>query len=190
MLFTGNCYNFFCVINFDKNSIMKKLLLLLFIVFLFACNKKTVFEKFEKFDTNEWAMNKVVQFDVPIDDTSSLYNIAIPVRHIENYPFDGLLVNVTYYSPNGEERTKNYKLKFRDAAGNFIGDGSGDIWDEYSVIMKKMQFNAKGTYKFEITNAMDKTPTPCIMEVGLSIEKGKKLEPVLLFLEFFIQINI
>jgi gliding motility-associated lipoprotein GldH len=152
---------------------MKNLLLILTLLFLCSCSKNKVFEKFEKFDDNEWPMSKTVKFDVAIEDTSAFYNVYIPVRHIDNYPYDGLLLNVSYDAPNGESRTKNYKLKFRDAGGKFIGDVAGDIWDEKSIIMEKFKFNSTGTYKFEIVNNMPTTPTVCIMEVGLTIEKSK-----------------
>lgn len=150
---------------------MKKKLLIIPVLFLLSCNKNKVFEKFEKIDNYEWNMNRVIKFDVPIQDTSVAYKVSVPVRHIENYPYDGLLINFTYTSPAGEKRSKNYKLAFRDADGKFMGDGAGDIWDESPVLMENAKFNATGTYKFEIVNNMDKTPTPCIMEIGLKIEK-------------------
>ena len=139
---------------------------------LLSCSKHKVFESFVKFEDYEWEMNKIIKFDVSINDTSVSYNISIPVRHIENYPYDGLLINFTYYTPNGEEHTKNYKLNFRDVKGNFIGDGSGDIWDESVIIMKNARFNTPGIYKFEIVNNMPKTPVMGIMELGLCIEKA------------------
>ena len=153
---------------------MKKAILFIFsLIFLFSCSSKhKVFEKFEKFDNYDWTMNKVVSFDVAIDDTSASYDVYLPVRHTDNYPYDGLLVNLTYSTPNGEEHAKNYKLNFRNKSGKFIGDGSGDIWDENSIIMQKAKFNALGTYKFEIIDNMPTTPTQGIMELGLRVEKS------------------
>lgn len=122
-------------------------------------------------DDNEWPMDKNLTFEVPIEDTASFYNVIIPVRHIDNYPYDGLLVNVTINTPSGEERSKNHKLKLRDENGKFIGDPGGDIWDADVPIMEKTKFNSVGIYKFEIVNGMPTTPTVCIMEVGLKVEK-------------------
>jgi gliding motility-associated lipoprotein GldH len=153
---------------------MKKFLFISAIALLcFSCNKNTVFNKNITMDDNEWPMDKTLTFEVPIDDTSSFYNIYIPVRHIDNYPYDGLLVNVTINTPSGEERSKNYKLKLRDENGKFIGDPGGDIWDADVAIIEKTKFNSLGTYKFEIVNNMPTTPTVCIMEVGLKVEKAE-----------------
>jgi len=158
----------------EKYNTMKKILIFFSASFLLiSCSKNKVFEEFVKFDNYDWKMDHVIKFDVPIEDTSAFYNVSIPVRHIDNYPYDGLLVNFTYNAPNGEEHTKNYKLNFRDADGKFKGDVAGDIWDEIVMIMEKAKFNAKGTYKFEIVNNMPKTPTQGIMELGLLIEKTK-----------------
>lgn len=154
---------------------MKKYFLIIaaLIVIASCTSKNKVFDKSVKFDNYDWNMDKVVSFDVTIEDTAATYNVYLPVRHTENYPYDGLLINVTYTSPNGEEHTKNHKLTFRDADGKFTGDGSGEIWDENPVIMEKANFNAKGTYKFEIINDMPTTPTQGIMELGLRVEKNK-----------------
>jgi gliding motility-associated lipoprotein GldH len=154
---------------------MKKLLFLtpIILLFLVSCSKNKVFEKFEKFENNEWPMDKVVLFDVAIEDTSAFYDISIPVRHIDNFPYDGLLVVMTINTPSGEERSKKYKLKLRDDEGKFIGDVSGDIWDTTIPIIKKTKFNNIGTYKFEIVNDMPQTPTPCVMEIGLRIDKSE-----------------
>jgi hypothetical protein len=54
-----------------------------------------------------------------------------------------------------------------------MGDVAGDIWDEKTLVMGKTKFNSIGIYKFEITDDMPKTPTPCVMEVGLTVEKSK-----------------
>lgn len=139
----------------------------------FGCSKNKVFEKFEKFSNNEWPMDKVVSFDVAIEDTSAFYDISIPVRHVDNFPYDGLLVVMTINTPSGEERSKKYKLKLRDDDGKFIGDGSGDIWDATVSVIKKTKFNKAGTYKFELVNDMPKTPTPSVMEIGLRVEKSE-----------------
>jgi len=154
---------------------MKKLLFLtpICLLLLASCSKNKVFEKFEKFKNNEWPMGKAVTFEVPIEDTSAFYDISIPVRHVDNYPYDALMVVMTINTPIGETRSKKYKLQLRDNEGEFIGEGSGDIWDVTASIIKKTKFNSPGTYKFEILNDMPITPTPSVMEIGLRIDKSE-----------------
>ena len=86
-----------------NNTIKKIYSFYILIEFLFSCSgKHKVFEKFEKFDNYDCTMNKVVSFDVVIDDTSASYHVYLPVRHTYNYPYDCLMVNLTYSTPNGE----------------------------------------------------------------------------------------
>ena len=150
---------------------MKNIILLFSLLLLFSCGKKKVFEKYEKLENYDWVMGKTIKFDVPIDDTSATYRVCMLTRHTDNYPYDGLLINLTYKAPNSEEHTKNYKLNFRDANGKFSGDASEDFWDEITEVMDKVKFNAKGIYKFEIANNMTTTPTQGIMEFGMRVEK-------------------
>jgi gliding motility-associated lipoprotein GldH len=151
---------------------MKNLLLVVLAVLLFSCNKNKVFEQSIKFDNYDWKLGQTLKFEVAIEDTASYYNVIVEVRHTDNYPYDGLLINMSYNAPNGEMHTKNHKLNFRNDAGGFIGEGSGDIWDESVAVMEKVKFNSVGIYKFEITSNMPKTPVQGIMELGLSIEKN------------------
>ena len=155
---------------------MKKLLFILpiFALFISSCSKNKVFEKYEKFKNYEWPMDKEASFNVPIEDTAAFYDISIPVRHLENYPYDALVIVMTINTPAGEMRSKGYKLQLRDSEGEFIGDGSGDICDATIPIIKKTKFNNPGTYNFEIVSDMPVTPTPAIMEIGLRIDKSDK----------------
>lgn len=139
-----------------------------------SCSKNKVFEKFEKFENYDWNMDQSLKFEVSIIDTAVAYNIYIPVRHTDNYPYDCLMINVNINTPVGEERNKNYKLNFRNSDGKFIGEGLGDIWDEKNMIMGNIKFKNTGIYKFEILNNMPKTPTQGIMELGLSVEKNNQ----------------
>ena len=74
---------------------MKNILILFSFIFLFSCSEKKVFEKHIKFDNYEWSTDNKLTFEVLIKDTATFYNIYIPVRHTDNYPYDGLLVYVT-----------------------------------------------------------------------------------------------
>ena len=152
---------------------MKNILILFSFIFLFSCSEKKIFEKHIKLDNYEWTSDNKLPFEVSIEDTVSFYNIYIPVRHTDNYPYDGLLVYVTTSTPSGETISKDYKLQLRDENGKFKGDAGGDIWDIDVPIMENIKFNSIGIYKFKVENNMPKPPTISLMEMGFKVKKVK-----------------
>jgi gliding motility-associated lipoprotein GldH len=154
-----------------KRKIFPAMIIILFFV---SCSSDNIFEKHEKMDGNKWLKSKVLTFEVPIEDTSSVYNISLAIRHAEYYPFANILIGINQITPSGEERYKDFDLKLRNADGSFIGDGSGDIWDTELLVYDKISFNTKGIYKFMVENHMPNVETEGIMEVGFLVVKTKK----------------
>lgn len=154
---------------------MKKNLFILLIItaFLGSCNQDKVYEKYEKMNDNKWLKSQSLTFEVPIKDTSMVYDISLTIRHAEYYPYANILITINQITPSAEERYKSFDLRLRNADGSFIGDGSGDIWDTKIILYKKISFNNKGTYKFIIENHMPYVETEGIMEIGFVVEKAK-----------------
>ncbi len=144
---------------------------LLTTIVFFSCGKKNIFEKHETIENSTWNKNKVITFDVPINNIGKKYNIYIAVRHSEVYPFDNLYVGVDIYTPSGDKRSKDYYLELRNEDRSFKGDVLGDIWDVKVLIMKNASFTKEGVHKFEISNLMQYPNIPDVMEIGLIVEK-------------------
>ncbi len=154
---------------------MVKLKWLIFpvLLILMSCSRGKVYEKFIKIDNYTWARDQVIKFEVPVEDTLSLYDVTIAVRHTSYYAYANIRVNMMITYPSGDMRTKDYNIPIRDKEGNFIGDGAGDLWDITIPALQKVSFPFKGTYIFEIQNVMPLMKTPDIMDVGLTVRKSK-----------------
>lgn len=153
---------------------MKKMFLILvpFIV-LISCDSSKVYQKFTDMPDNKWARENVVTFEVPIEDTTSAYDVEIAVRHTSYYTWANLMVNLTSVYPSGEERTKDYEIFLRSTDGSFKGEGAGDIWDLNYEAIKQVTFPEKGTYIFKVQNIMPTMETADIMQIGLIVKKSK-----------------
>ena len=58
-----------------------------------------------------------------------------------------------------------------DDAGKWLGDGSGDIWDNRILFKKGVRFRQAGKYIFSLEQAIRVQNLPMIMDVGMRIEK-------------------
>jgi len=153
-----------------------KYLVFLLLLILSACTNNKIFEKYIKTGNNVWKRDNVIKFEVPVDDTLSMYDVTIAIRHSSYYAFANIKVNLTISYPSGDMRTKEFNIFVRNEDGSFKGDGAGDLWDVTYPALQGVSFPFKGTYIFEIQNVMPLMETPDVMDVGLIVRKSKKTD--------------
>lgn len=142
-------------------------------IMLTSCGPGTIFHEYESMDNYSWNRFQVVEYDVPIEDISTGYDIILTIRHIEQIPHDKILVNFTFYTPSGEMRTMDHDIRLRSPEGKLLGDGMGDFWDLQVMMREDFRFNEEGTCKFEIHNRMPRVQTIGIVDVGLIVKKHR-----------------
>lgn len=152
-------------------------ILLMALLALSSCTRRKVFSEYHKFGNFTWNRFEMLTFDVPIADEESLYEIAVAVRHIPQFPYGDLDINLTIKSPDGEMRSGDFTLKLKDKNGKWLGDGMGDLYDIEIPVHKNMKFSGKGVTRIEIENKMNKFEIRGIMEVGLVVRKAKDTSP-------------
>ena len=145
----------------------------LLVVCLSSCDRSRVFEDNTELSDYTWDVKNKIAFDVNIDDTTSLHNLYVNVRHASHYPFANLYLFITIKFPNGKMAKDTLECIFQDETGHWKGEGMGDIWDNQILWKPKVKFPLKGTYTFEYEHAMRMEQVPFIMDMGLRVEKAK-----------------
>jgi gliding motility-associated lipoprotein GldH len=138
---------------------------------LFSCDSKRIYEQNMDIPENIWDQKNPVYFDVPITDTTSLHNIYINIRNASGYGFSNIYLFLDTKYPNNTISRDTIECILADPSGKWLGDGSGDIWDNQILFKKNVRFKQMGTYKFRYEQAMRMPKLPMIMDVGLRIEK-------------------
>src|SRR5437868_15040740 len=98
-------------------------------------------------------MNNVIRLDAEIKDTVSLNNIYLNIRNSGAYQFSNLYLFLTTRTPKDEESRDTVELTLADDRGRWLGNGSGDIWDNRILFKRKFRFPQSGTYHFELQQA-------------------------------------
>jgi gliding motility-associated lipoprotein GldH len=136
-----------------------------------ACDSKRVYEQNIDIPEYIWDKDNPVYFDVEIKDTVSLHNVYINIRNASGYAYSNLYLFLDTKYPNNSMSRDTIECILADPSGNWLGDGSGDIWDNQILFKKNVRFKQIGTYKFRYEQAMRMPKLPMIMDVGLRIEK-------------------
>jgi gliding motility-associated lipoprotein GldH len=140
-------------------------------ILLSSCDSKRVYEQNVDIPENIWDKDKPVYFDVPITDTVSLHNVYINIRNASGYGYSNIYLFLDTKYPNNTISRDTIECVLADPSGKWLGDGSGDIWDNQILFKKNVRFRQTGTYKFRYEQAMRMPKLPMIMDVGLRIEK-------------------
>ncbi len=138
---------------------------------LISCNSRTVFREYNKFDDISWNRMDFLNFEVPVQENESL-DFYLAIRHHTDFPYGFIDVNITFFTPDGEMRSRDYHFNLKNDELKWKGDGMGELWDIKLPIRKNMIFNKSGKCKIRIENKMNKMETPGIIEVGLTVKRA------------------
>lgn len=119
----------------------------------------------------EWPQQDRVSFDVDINDTLSSYAFGLEFRHLENYRYSNLFVFLHTRMPNGNLTHDTIECTLATPEGRWLGKSSGSMRDLRIPLNVALRFPLKGTYHFEIEQAMREPVLKGIADMGLFIEK-------------------
>lgn len=140
---------------------------------LSACGKVNFFEHTERFPQQEWptTVEPVASFD--IQDTTSLYNIYVVLRHTDAYRYNNIWINVIAQSPNDSPKTQLLNIALADNTKGWLGSGMDDIFDRRARITREPIALKKGVYTFKLKQAMREDPLAYVLSAGIRVEKIK-----------------
>jgi gliding motility-associated lipoprotein GldH len=154
---------------------MKKVICLLAVMafVVTSCRESAVFRQYVKMENVIWERFNILEFEVPVKNGDRL-DFFLFLRHHTDFPYDKLYVNITFYSPDGEMRSRDYTFDLKDEAGEWLSDGMGELWDIEIPIRTGMPFYTAGNCRVRVENKYPKYNTPGIIEVGLIAKSSKE----------------
>jgi gliding motility-associated lipoprotein GldH len=163
--------------NFTKiQGVTRSFLILVVFSFISSCNWTTgVFEKNIDFNDHEWSASVKPDISFEINDTVSLYNIYIVIRHTDAYHFNNMYVRVTVKEPGpGQGKTGEYDLQLATNGQGWIGTAMDDIYDTRLLIQPKTRFRKTGTYHITLEQLMREDPLKNVLSAGLRVEREQE----------------
>ena len=149
----------------------KYFVLLLAILILSACDSNRVYEQNIEIPNGIWNSKNKAKFEVDIADTLTPHNFYINVRNAGAYPYSNLFLFLETEFPDKVYALDTIECLLADNSGRWLGDGSGDIWDNRILFKKGVRFRKAGKYIFTLEQAMRVENLPMVMDVGVRIEK-------------------
>ena len=141
------------------------------LVLLFAsCDPDMVYDQYMSTEKGMWKWNDVGVFKVEMNDTVSLYNVYLQVRHTVDYPMSNLYMFVLVKGPSGQFVRDTVNMILAEPDGSWTGRGNGRLRELRLLYRKQTRFTETGTYTFSIEQAMRNSELP-VTNVGVRIER-------------------
>lgn len=137
-----------------------------------SCTSES-FDKRSVIPEAEWKQEDRVAFDVDINDTVSPYLFGIGLRHLENYRYSNLFVFLHTRMPNGNLTHDTIECTLATPEGRWIGKSSGSMRDMNITLNENLVFPLRGTYHFEIEQAMREPVLKGISDIGIYVERQR-----------------
>ena len=144
------------------------------ILLLTSCDPGRVYDQSREISPEGWHKDSAAVFMVDVDDTLSACRFMISLRHTTDYRYSNFYLFMNTYFPNHSMARDTIELILADKTGAWRGSGFGSIKDLQIGVRENLRFPVKGTYRFEIRQAMRQDTLQGIQSIGIRIEKQEE----------------
>ena len=132
----------------------------------------TVVDQNVEIGNNNWAYTNKVKQAVNIDNEQVTYNLYLNLRVTGDYKYSNLFVLIHQTNPDKKSSATRFEFKLANPDGEWLGQGSGNLYSFQIPFRSNYKFPAKGTYIIEIEQNMRDNPLHEVSDVGLRVEKA------------------
>lgn len=151
---------------------MKKIFFaIVLIIMMTSCGRDVLYDKSIVIRDAKWDNELVPYFDVTVEDTLTDYAFYLNIRHLESYRYSNLFVFLHTDFPNGNQTHDTIECTLAFPDGRWMGKGSGTMRSAKVMLNPSLRFPLKGTYHFEIEQAMREKELKGIADIGICFEK-------------------
>ncbi len=150
----------------------KKLTFFVLLLLLISCGRTPVYTKTVVFANNSWQRFNILMFDVPVTKGEPL-NFKLKMKYTADFSYDVLPLNITFYTPDGETRSREYTFHLKNKNKKQPSVSDGDNLSVVFNIRKDMVLNASGICKLRIENKFSTYELPGIISMELLVARSR-----------------
>lgn len=136
-----------------------------------CADKNAVIDQNSEVPDHNWTYLNKFKYEVKIADEKSSYRLYLNLRVTTDYKYSNLFVLISETGPALKPTIKRFEFTLADKEGEWLGDGSGNLFSYQIPFITRYKFPAKGTYHFYIEQNMRDNPLREVSDVGMRVEK-------------------
>ena len=141
------------------------------LLILCSCRDQVVSSAHQDLPERGWAMTDTVRLSIDVADTAQTYDLALMLRHTEQYIYQNLWFFVQCPDSLAPLSADTVMAYLADDRGKWIGTRTGRFYAGYVFMERNISFQQAGTYTFAIVHGMRDSVITGIADVGLELRK-------------------
>ncbi len=142
---------------------------LLIFVFLYACEKKHFYNKYQSVNIKAWKSSDTATFPIAINEANHQYKYALSVRYAKDYEFSNVWLKV-FVKGNAIDTSFRYEIPLFMKDGKPYGKCSGSLCTQTVPLKTNLPISQKGNYTISIVQLMRKDPLDGISDIGVVVD--------------------
>ncbi|WP_231458513.1 gliding motility lipoprotein GldH [Pedobacter sp. Leaf132] len=142
---------------------------LLIVIFFSGC-KPAVVDSNNEITDRKWTYRNRIITSFEVKDYTKSYNLYFKLRHTADYKYSNIFI-LAHFIDGKNIVTKRYQYKLAKNDGEWLGSGSGNIFNYRLPLLTKHRFPKNGKYSIEIEQNMRDNPLLEITDAGILVEE-------------------
>ncbi len=118
----------------------------LFLIISFAsCQEPFLYKNTIRLE-EKWSYTDSIRFEIPITDTTKLYELSLDIEHTKDYPFQNVYTYFDTQYPSGLHNSRVVNIDFADQTGEWYGKCSSQTCLLSVILQQNAYFNELGTH--------------------------------------------
>ena len=152
---------------------MKYILIMAILLPAIGCGPSYVYEEKKEIPNGHWTWSDSLKFSFEIKDTAAVYNLYLLMDAREDYPNENIYLKLFTGFPDGHRLEYLKSFNIFDTKGMPVGERSGDVWKQRTVLQENAFFNQPGTYDITVKQYLRRDSIEGIRAVGIAVKKSK-----------------
>lgn len=140
-------------------------------ILMVGCDSSVVYQENLKIKNASWDQKQKALFEFDIEETADNYELFMNFRHGGEYPYQNIYLFTTTVSPSGLTAKDTAQMLLADNKGRWLGKGIGDIFDYQFKFKGGKIFPEKGTYTFQLEQAMREEALDNVTDIGITVKR-------------------
>ncbi|WP_443937148.1 gliding motility lipoprotein GldH [Pedobacter sp. MW01-1-1] len=158
--------------NLLQNKRMFRFVYVCFILALFASCNSSVIDSNVEIPDRKWTYRNPLRVPVEIKDANKRYNVYFKLRNTAEYKYSNIFI-LAHFKDGKNEKTIRYQFKLAKNDGEWLGSGSGNLFNNEFPLLTNYQFAHVGKFEIVIEQNMRDNPLMEISAIGVLVEEAK-----------------
>ncbi|MFC4211875.1 gliding motility lipoprotein GldH [Pedobacter lithocola] len=148
------------------------LLVLMLFVLLFSGCTNSIIDSNVEIPERKWTYRNKIKVQFEIKDNAKPYNIYFKLRHTADYRYANIFI-MAHFKDGKQINTKRYQYKLAKNDGEWLGSGSGNVFNYTLPMLTNYKFAHAGKFEVEVEQNMRDNPLLEIADVGVLVSEVK-----------------